>query len=217
MNEVHGPGTLKLPPPDRGVLFVVSGPSGVGKSTLIRKAMARIPNLAFSISATTRAPRAGEVDGRDYHFLSQDRFADLIAQDAFLEHAEVYDQRYGTLQDQVDAALSRGQSLLLDIDVQGARNVKRKRPEAVWIALLPPSISALEARIRARGDTTEDVLRRRMAQVGLQLQGAREADYVVVNDDLETADAVFVGTFLAEMSRRACRGASIEAVLGEAR
>lgn len=193
---------LRLERPDRGALFVVSGPSGVGKSTLVKKAMAAIPGLEFSVSATTRPPREGEVDGREYHFLSTEQFAAKVDADEFLEHATVYDRRYGTLKAQVDHALAEGRSVLLDIDVQGARNVKRKAPEAVWIALLPPSVGQLEARIRARGDTAEDVIERRMAQVGLQLAGAEEADFVVVNDDLTTADAQFEGVFLAELSRR---------------
>ena len=204
---------LALERPDRGVLFVVSGPSGVGKSTLIKKAMARIPALEFSVSATTRAPRAGEVDGREYHFVAAERFAALVAEDALLEHAAVYDKRYGTPRAPVEAAMAEGRSILLDIDVAGARQVKLRRPDAVWIYILPPSIPSLQQRIRARGDTAEDVIVRRMAQVGQQLEGARESDYVVVNDDLTTADAVFVGVFLAELVRRDRRQTATERIL----
>lgn len=206
-------GPLALERPDHGVLFVVSGPSGVGKSTLIKKAMARIPALEFSVSATTRAPRVGEVDGREYHFVAPERFAALVAEDALLEHAAVYDKRYGTPRAPVEAALAEGRSILLDIDVAGARQVKQRRSDAVWIYILPPSIPSLEQRIRARGDTAEDVIVRRMAQVGQQLAGARESDYVVVNDDLTTADAVFVGVFLAELVRRERRQRATERIL----
>lgn len=206
-------GLLALERPDHGVLFVVSGPSGVGKSTLIKKAMSRIPGLEFSVSATTRPPRAGEVDGREYHFVTADRFAALVAEDALLEHAAVYDKRYGTPRAPVEAAMAEGRSILLDIDVAGARQVKQRRPDAVWIYILPPSIPSLEQRIRARGDTADEVIVRRMAQVGQQLEGAREADYVVVNDDLTTADAVFVGVFLAELVRRDRRQKATERIL----
>ncbi len=206
-------GTLALERPDQGVLFVVSGPSGVGKSTLIKKAMARIPGLEFSVSATTRPARPSEADGREYHFVSPEKFTALVAEDALLEHAAVYDKRYGTPRAPVEAAMSEGRSILLDIDVAGARQVKQRRPDAVWIYILPPSIPSLEQRIRARGDTSEDVIRRRMAQVGQQLAGAREADYVVVNDDLATADAVFVGVFLAELVRRDRRQKATERIL----
>ena len=204
---------LALERPDRGVLFVVSGPSGVGKSTLIKKAMTRIPALEFSVSATTRPARTGEVDGREYHFVTPERFAALVAEDALLEHAAVYDKRYGTPRAPVEAAMAEGRSILLDIDVAGARQVKQRRPDAVWIYILPPSIPSLEQRIRARGDTAEDVIARRMAQVGQQLAGARESDYVVVNDDLATADAVFVGVFLAELVRRTLRQTATERIL----
>jgi guanylate kinase len=206
---------LRLEPPDRGALFVVTGPSGVGKSTLIRDAMAQIPGLAFSVSATTRSPRPGEVDGREYHFLGADAFAARVAAAEFLEHATVYDRRYGTLSAPTFAALASGRSLVLDIDVQGARQVKESCPDCVRIFVLPPSLAALETRLRARGTETDEVLARRMAQVELQLRGAPEFDYVVINDELDTARAVFQGVFLAELSRPARRRAAVERVFGE--
>lgn len=206
---------LRLERPDRGVLFVVSGPSGVGKSTLIKAAMTQIPGLEFSVSATTRAPRPGEIDGREYHFLTPEQFVAKVGEDAFLEHASVYDRSYGTLREPVDAALSEGRSVLLDIDVQGARQVAAKHPDCVRVFVLPPSVGVLEARIRARGDTPEDVILRRMAQVGEQLRGAPEGDYIVLNDDLEAGRRQFVGVFLAELARSSRRRSAVERVLRE--
>lgn len=203
---------LRLPLPDRGALFVVSGPSGVGKSTLIKRVLNRLPGLGWSVSATTRAMRPGEVDGKDYHFLSRAEFDARLAESAFLEHATVYDQSYGTLAGPVIAALEAGRSIVLDIDVQGARQVREKLPEAVTIFVLPPDVPTLEDRLRGRG-TDEDTLKRRMSQLDLQLRGAPEFQYVVVNDHLETADAVFEGIFFAELSRTHRRRSSVDGVL----
>lgn len=203
-------GLLRLEPPDRGVLFVVSGPSGVGKSTLLRAAMARIPGLTFSVSATTRSPRPGEVDGVDYHYLSADDFERRVEAGAFLEHAHVYDRRYGTLEAPTDAALASGRSVILDIDVQGAASVRARRADAVFLFVLPPSVEALEARLRARATESAEVVARRMAQVHQQLRGCVDADYVVVNDDLDAAHAGFQGVLLAELSRVRRRDRAIQ-------
>lgn len=199
--------------PDRGVLFVVSGPSGVGKSTLVKRAMHTIPELGFSISATTRDPRPGERDGVDYHFVDGDRFAALVEEGAFLEHATVYDRCYGTLREPTEAALAEGRSLVLDIDVQGARQVREQFPEAVHVFVLPPDVATLEHRLRRRNTDDEATIRRRMAQVEEQLRGCVDFDYVVVNDVLDTASAVFTGVLLAEMSRRSRRERAIQAIL----
>jgi guanylate kinase len=205
---------LSLARPDRGVLFVVSGPSGVGKSTLVRRAKARLPWLAFSVSATTRAPRRGESDGVDYHFLDDARFASLVERGAFVEHAQVYGRRYGTLAEPTEAALNEGLCLLLDIDVQGARQVRASMPEAVHLYVLPPSIDVLRARLEARATDDAATIDRRMAMVAEQLQGAEEADYVVVNDDLEAAHAAFEGVLVAETCRRSRRERAVRQVLG---
>lgn len=201
--------------PDRGVLFVVSGPSGVGKSTLVRRAMEAIPDLAFSVSATTRAPRPGEQDGVHYHFLDGRRFEELVRGGAFLEHATVYDRRYGTLREPTERALAEGRSLVLDIDVQGAAQVRAQLPEAVHLFVLPPRVAILEERLRRRGTDPEETIRRRMTQVGEQLRGCVDFDYVVVNDHLETASATFTGVLLAEMSRCSRRQRAIQEILGQ--
>lgn len=205
---------LNLEAPDQGVLFVITGPSGVGKSTLIKGLMERVPGLEFSVSATTRAPRDGEVDGRDYHFLSAEDFAHRVERAAFLEYATVYDRSYGTLRAPVEAAVAEGRSVVLDIDVQGARQVKERYPACVRVFILPPSVGTLATRLRGRG-TEEAVIARRMSQVEEQLRGAPEFDFVVVNDDLSAARAVFEGIFLAELSRVARRRSRIERVLAE--
>ena len=207
---------LRLESPDRGALFVVSGPSGVGKSTLVKAAMDEVPGLEFSVSATTRSPRPGEVDGREYHFLGPEGFAERVDAGDFLEHATVYDRSYGTLRAPVEAAMAEGRSILLDIDVQGALLVKARLPECIRIYVLPPALGVLEERLRSRG-TSEAELSRRMDQVGEQLRGAPEFDYVVVNDDLDTARTVFAGIFVAELSRRERRMRAVNRVLSELR
>ena len=196
---------LRLERPDRGVLFVVSGPSGVGKSTLVKAALARIPDLGFSVSATTRAPREGEVDGVDYHFVTAERFQERVREGEFLEHATVYDRSYGTLRAPTEAVLAEGRSILLDIDMQGSALVRSAMPEAVHVYILPPSWDTLYQRLVARGTDGPDVIARRMALAEQQLQGAPSYDYQVVNDDLEAAHAVLQGILLAEISRTARR------------
>ena len=213
MNDVT---PLAVARPDRGVLFIVSGPSGVGKSTLVKRALARLPWLSFSISATTRSPRKGEVDGVDYHFLTSDVFREQAAADAFLEHATVYDKSYGTLRAPTEQALSEGRSLLLDIDVQGAEQVRAAMPEAVHVFVLPPSLPALLQRLQGRGTDSAEVIQRRMDQVSLQLNGVEDADYVVVNDDLKAAQASFEGVLLAETCRRARRDTAVRRILDAA-
>ena len=197
-------------PPDRGALFVVSGPSGVGKSTLVRAALAAIPRIRFSTSATTRAARPGEQDGVHYHFVDPERFAEMLAEGLFLEHATVYDRSYGTLREPTEQALASGVSLLLDIDVQGSRQVRERLPEAVHVFVAPPSYEELERRLRARGTEDDAVVAQRMAQAAEQLRGCPAYDYLIVNDVLELAHRTFQGILLAELSRVERRRAQAE-------
>jgi guanylate kinase len=187
--------------PDRGALFVVTGASGTGKTTLVKEALATIPDLSFSVSATTRAPRVGEVDGRDYHFVSQERYAELVAAGAFLEWAEVYGNRYGTLREPVESALARGESILLEIDAQGAAQVRAAMPEAVFIFILPPSIETIEARLRGRSTDSEAIIQRRLADARLQLSRCGEFEYLLVNDDLESGFDQLQAILVAELLR----------------
>ena len=206
---------LRVSPPDAGVLFVISGPSGVGKSTLLRGVMDAIPGLHFSTSATTRPPRPGEVDGRDYHFVTRDRFEAMRDAGEFLEHAVVYDHLYGTPAAPVAQILSQGQSIVLDVDVLGAAQVRANAPQSAHIFVLPPSKRVLAKRLHTRGEDTE-VIARRMKLAGDQLRGAAQFDYLVVNDDLDTAHATLQGIFLAELHRRSRRDAALRRVLSEA-
>ncbi len=172
---------------EQGKLFVISAPSGVGKTTLCRRLLEQISGISFSISYTTRNPRQGEFDAIDYHFVTQDRFEEMVSADAFLEWARVYGNFYGTSKSEVLSRLEMGEDVLLDIDVQGARQVRRLFPEAILIFLLPPSWSVLEARLRDRGSEDSSRLKLRMANAKSELEAMHEYDFVVINDDLSKA------------------------------
>lgn len=197
--------------PDRGALFVVSGASGTGKTTLLRAALERVPGLEFSVSATTRAPRAGERDGVDYHYVSVDRFREMREAGALLEHAEVYGTLYGTPRAPVEQALNEGRSIVLDIDVQGAAQVRAAFPAAVTIFILPPQIGTIRERLAARGTDGPDVVERRIRDAHAQIARCGEYDYLVMNDVLDTAHAQLQGILLAELSRRSRRDTWVRA------
>jgi guanylate kinase len=171
----------------KGRLYVVAAPSGAGKTTLVKALMEREPRIRFSVSYTTRRPRPNEIPGRDYHFVSQERFQEMIANREFLEHAQVFDNCYGTGVRTVQEALSNGEQLLLEIDWQGARQVRARIPEAVSIFILPPSRAALEQRLRGRSTDSDEVIQRRLADAAQDLSRWREFDYVVINDRFEQA------------------------------
>jgi guanylate kinase len=179
-------------------LFVVSGPSGVGKGTVVRRLLQLNPNLTLSISATTRRPRPGEVDGRDYRFVTDDAFDRLIDENAFLEWANVFGHRYGTLADPIRQALAQGRDVILEIDVQGARQVKERGSEATFVFLVPPSDRELAARLRGRHTETEPDMQRRLAMAEEELKAAGWFDHVVVNDDVDRAAAEVAGIIAAE-------------------
>ncbi|MGA2839190.1 MAG: guanylate kinase [Steroidobacteraceae bacterium] len=170
-----------------GRLYVVAAPSGAGKTTLVKALMQREPRLRFSVSYTTRAPRPNEVEGRDYHFVTQSRFAEMVAGNEFLEHAQVFDNFYGTALSAVQSALREGQLVLLEIDWQGARQVRARLPAARSIFILPPTRRALEERLRARSTDSEAVIQRRLRDAAHDLAHWTEFDYVVINDQFEQA------------------------------
>lgn len=174
-------------PARRGRLFVIAAPSGAGKTSLVRGLMDREPGLRFSISYTTRYQRPNEVHGKDYFFVDRDEFGRMVARGAFLEHARVFDNYYGTARQQVEESLAAGQDLILEIDWQGAGQIRAAMPECVSIFILPPSRAELERRLRGRGTDAEDVIRRRLADAAADMTHWREFDYVVVNDDFEAA------------------------------
>ena len=172
---------------DKGRLYVVAAPSGAGKTSLVKALMAREPRLSFSVSYTTRKPRPNEVHGRDYHFVTPTRFDAMVAAGEFLEHARVFDHHYGTGLAAVQTALDEGQLMLLEIDWQGARQVRSHLPAARSVFILPPTRRALEERLKGRSTDSAEVIERRLRDAVLDMTHWNEFDYVVVNDEFERA------------------------------
>ena len=169
-------------------LYVFSGASGVGKSTVLSQIMARRPDLRFSVSATTRAPRPGEVDGKSYYFINKDRFQEMIREDAFVEYDAHMGNFYGTPKFQLEEKLETG-SVVLDIEPNGAFNVKHWRPDAVLIFIAPPSLEELERRLRGRGDTSEEQIKIRQERVRWEMEQSEKYDHIVINDQVEACVA----------------------------
>lgn len=172
---------------DKGKLIVISGPSGAGKSTVVCKALEKRDDVCFSTSVTTRKPRAGEMDGKEYFFVDLDRFQEMVENDELLEHAEYVANSYGTPRAYVERQLESGINVLLDIEVQGARQVHEKMPEAVMIFVAPPSLEELERRLRGRGTDTERAIEARLIRARQEYAEADFYDYLIINDDAETA------------------------------
>ena len=186
----------------RGVLFVISGPSGVGKGTINKKLFEEFDGrVAFSVSATTRGPREGEIDGTHYFFISRQEFENRISNNEFLEHAEFAGNCYGTPRSYVLRLLDEGVSVILEIDLQGALQVKERMPECVSIFILPPSFEELESRLRGRGTETPEKIEKRLAAARHEMDMAHIYDYRIVNDDLDDAYAQLRGIFLDETEK----------------
>lgn len=187
---------------DRGLLVVISGPSGVGKGT-VRKALFEMKNhnLTYSVSATTRKMREGEVNGKDYYFISKEEFIQKIENNQFLEHAEFVGNYYGTPLDKVNEQLDNGNEVVLEIEVEGAQQVKRKMPDCVMIFIVPPSKQALYDRLKGRGTETEDVIRQRIEKANREFKVAKFYDYIVVNDEVNNAADRIMAIIRAEHAR----------------
>lgn len=185
----------------QGLALVITAPSGAGKSTLVQRLLREHPEFAFSVSCTTRAPREGEKDGREYHFLSRERFQELIQRGYFAEWAEVHGNLYGTPLESVEAILQGGDSLVFDIDVQGARQLRSTLPSGVFVFVLPPSLQELQRRLHNRGSDAGETIETRLEDAKKELQAAEEFDYLVVNEDLERAFGQLRCIYLAEQCR----------------
>ena len=183
-------------------VFIISAPSGSGKSTLVKRLLETIPGLMFSVSYTTRAPRGNEKNGENYHFVPREDFEAMIGRGEFLEWAQVFGNYYGTHQGILEKAQEAGRDLVLDIDVQGARQLKDRIPEAVTIFILAPSRKVLEDRLRARSEDREDVIERRLREAAVEIQKYKDYDYVLINRDLRESDATLGSIVRAERIRR---------------
>ena len=188
---------------EKGKLLVISGPSGAGKSTVVFKAIEGREDICFSTSVTTRSPRPGEVDGREYFFVDFERFREMVENDELLEHAEYVANRYGTPRAYVEQRMGEGLNVLLDIEVQGARQVRKKMPEAVLIFIAPPSIEELERRLRGRGTDTEAAIEGRLIRARQEFQEADFYDYLIVNDDVEFVSSKCPDDILTKRERPA--------------
>lgn len=200
---------------ERGLLLVISGPSGAGKSTVIGRVMVLRRDLCFSVSATTRSPRPGETDGKDYFFVSRERFAEMVRRGELLEHAEYVGNCYGTPGGYVEQQLCAGRSVALDIEVQGAAQVREKCPGAVSVFILPPSSEELERRLRSRHTEPEEKIRSRLLQAKKECAHASGYDYVVINGDPDEAARELDSIITAELCRTARRINLIQEVLSK--
>jgi guanylate kinase len=196
-------------------VFIISAPSGSGKSTLVARLMQRIPDLHFSISFTTRQPRGKEQNGVDYHFLTRQEFEERIEKGEFLEYAEVFGNYYGTHVSQIQVATDKKCDLLVDIDVQGAALVKEKLPEAVTIFILAPSREVLEKRLKQRGDTSQDLIDKRLQGAAQEVSRFQQYDYILINDDLDDATERLTSIVKAERIRTSRMTPKIQSLLAQ--
>lgn len=198
----------------KGQLIIISSPSGGGKGTLIREVLEHIPEVGYSVSLTTRAPRFGEENGKHYHFVTRERFEEAIAQGEFLEHAEVHGNLYGTSMVQTEKLTSTGVDVILEIDVQGAAKVRAKVPEVISIFILPPSFEVLKARLTARATEGAQDLEVRLRNSIDEVRQYKDFDYIVVNDDVPTASRKLGAIILAERQRRNRQNEVVQGIIG---
>ncbi len=198
----------------RNLVFIITGPSGVGKSTIIKLLLNSLPNVHFSISYTTRPPRPNEENGVDYYFVSREEFESMIKKDKFLEWAEVHDFLYGTSFTEVEKAFGEGKDLILDVDIQGANAIKRKMTDAVTVFVLPPSWEALKERLSFR-ENNEEVVEKRLKRAKEELKEWKNFDYVIINDNLKRAVTELSSIILAERAKRKRREDAVREILAE--
>jgi len=196
-----GRGSHFWPVNRRGFLIVLSGPSGAGKNSLLAKVLPRVPDLKYSVSATTRPPRPGEIDGVDYFFVGETEFQRMVDQGDLLEWAEFAGYRYGTPRKFVLESIEKGLTVITDIDIQGARQIKQNLPEGVFVFLLPPSESELRKRLQGRGTDSDDAIRRRMKIAEEEIKAVVDYDYWIMNEDLDEASDVLLAIIKAEQSK----------------
>ena len=200
--DLEGAKTCAGPEEARGLLIIVSSPSGGGKGTLIRRVLKTVPNVGYSVSFTTRPPREGEVNGRDYFFISEQGFREMIERGEFLEWAHVHTHLYGTAQAQVEKELHERRDIILEIDVQGAESVRRLAPGAVGVFILPPSFEILRQRLVARGSERASDLTLRLGNARAEVERYTDFDYIIINDEVESAAAQLASIVYAERARR---------------
>lgn len=203
--------------PAQGRLYILSAPSGAGKTSLVAALLKELPRLEVSVSHTTRAPRPGEENGKNYHFVDPSAFKGLVEQGVFFEYAEVFGNFYGTSQLAVEERLAAGVDVILEIDWQGAQQVRKKLPDALSVFILPPSQQALRERLQARGQDSEEVIEGRMQQAISEMSHFAEYDYLVINDRFEQAlaelKAIFIAQRLATVSQKQCHAALLDDLL----
>ena len=199
----------------KGQLFIISAPSGAGKTSLVKKLLSSTDNLSVSISHTTRQQRAGEIDGQDYYFVSTEEFKAMLQNQAFLEHAQVFDNYYGTAQQTVVDELAGGTDVILEIDWQGARQVKKILSESCAIFILPPSTRELEVRLRSRGQDSEETIARRMRDAVTEISHYDEFDYILVNDDFDNALLQLKSIIIAARMKKKRQLVELQSLLAE--
>lgn len=199
----------------KGVLFIVSAPSGAGKTSLVKALLGRDDHLGVSVSHTTRTKRHTEADGINYHFVTRERFEAMVQAGAFLEHAEVFGNSYGTATTSVEAKFAAGVDVILEIDWQGAAQVRQRRPDAVSIFILPPSLEALRSRLTQRGEDAAEEMERRLTEARNEISHCGEFDYLVVNDEFGAALNQLQGIVTAERCRRRIAEPALEGLLGD--
>lgn len=199
----------------KGTLFIIAAPSGAGKTSLVKELVEQVDDLIVSVSHTTRSPRPGEQDGVNYHFVTQDAFLGMMERGDFLEHAKVFDNYYGTSQGWVEEQLNVGKDVILEIDWQGARQVRCIMPDCIGIFILPPSRQTLEDRLRSRGQDSEEIIARRMQDARNEISHYGEFDYLVVNDDFETALVDLAAIIRDRRNTIAVQSAKLESLLAD--